>query len=263
MNPRRALLLLASAAALAPAAAQTQTATLTPVADATIFANQGGDAAYDGSADGQGGNLWSGTIVAGVTRRSLLRFDLSAIPPGAVIREVTLSLAQIRARGEDHVHGLHRLTEAWGEGPANGGDAGVGAPAQAGDTTWSHRVWPGTPWATRGGSFAAAPSGSAFAGPAPSTVVFASTPALVADVQAWVQQPGTNHGWILIGNETADVNAKRFGSRNNPEPVARPQLVVRWEPPVPASADVPLPPWAPALGAALLAAGLLWRGRRG
>jgi hypothetical protein len=244
------------------AAAQTQELRLTPVADATIFAEQTGGTAYDAMADGQGGNLWSGTLVAGVVRRSLIRFDLGAIPPGSVIREVTLSLAQIRARG-DHLHGLHRITEAWTEGPANGGDAGIGAAATAGDVTWSHRSWPAMPWAQRGGSVVGTPSSSVFIGPAPSTTVFPSSPALVADVQGWVQQPGSNQGWMLIGVEGPEANAKRFGSRNNGEAVARPLLVVRWDPPVPASADVPLPPWALALGAAMLGGALWARGRRG
>jgi hypothetical protein len=66
---------------------------------------------------------------------------------------------------------------------------------------------------------------------------------------------------MFKGEESDEANAKRFGSRNNAEPLARPQLVVRWEPPVPASADVPLPPWALGLGAALLASALWWRRR--
>ncbi len=256
---------LATAAALllpALVLAQTLESSLAPVADATIFAEQTGGPAYDATADGQGGNLWTSVIVAGAVRRSLLRFDLSSLPPGAQVREVRLTLQQIRARGF-HDHTVHRLTESWSEGPANGGDAGIGAPAQAGDTTWTHRQWPSLVWGQRGGSFVAAPSTTVFVGPAPSAVTFPSTVQMVADVQGWLAQPSSNHGWIVIGEEAGDSNAKRFGSRNNASAVAWPSLVVRYELPPPASADVPLPPWALALGAALLAGGFWLRGRRG
>ena len=57
---------------------------------------------------------------------------------------------------------------------------------------------------------------------------WASTTALVADVQGWVDAPATNAGWFVVGNETGTQTAVRFGSRENPSATARPQLRVRF-----------------------------------
>jgi hypothetical protein len=55
-----------------------------------------------------------------------------------------------------------------------------------------------------------------------------SSAVLAADVQDFLDDDPGNHGWILIGNETA--SAKRFDSRNNP-PGVRPTLEIEFEPP--------------------------------
>lgn len=224
-----------------------------PVADATLFNNTGGGTQYDAVADGSGPNLWTSVIAGGVARRALLRFDLSALPPDAVVTEVVLSLSQVRAR-DGHEVAVHRLLASWGEGLSNGGDAGVGAPAQTGDSTWTHRFWPATAWSQPGGDFVAAASSSQLVPGGAGRYSWPSTPAMVTDVQAWLTQPATNHGWILIGVETVDQSAKRFGSRQAAS-FATPQLTVRYSLPDAAQGDVPLPPWA----LALLAGGVVWR----
>jgi MYXO-CTERM domain-containing protein len=225
----------------------------TAVADATIFAEQGGGGAYDGVADGQGGSLWTSVLAAGVVRRALLRFDLASIPPGSVVLEARVEAFMIRLR-EPQTLTLHRVTAAWGEGPSNGGDAGVGAAAGPGDSTWTHRFWPGQRWASRGGDYLLSASAATPVSGWPAPVVWASTPALLDDVQGWVDTPAGNHGWMMIGTESGSQNATRLASRNNPTPAARPRLQVRWLEPAPGE-DVPLPPWALALmaGAAALA----------
>jgi hypothetical protein len=259
VKPATALL-----AALAPLAVAAQPATelrLQPVADATIFGQLNGSTAFDATADGRGESLWTSVIASGTTRRALLRFDLSALPPGARVQSVRLELFEIRARDE-HVVRVHRVLAPWSEGPSNGGDAGVGAAAQPGDVTWSHRSWPNVPWAARGGDFAATASASQTVGFGPALYVWPSTPQLVADVQGWLANPGTNHGWIVVGDDKGLQNAKRFGSRENESSAGRPTLVVGILPAaVAADGDVPLPPWALALVATSLAAAL-WR-RRG
>jgi len=174
---------------------------------------------------------------------------------------VRLEVFEIRARDE-HVVRMHRVLAAWGEGASNGGDAGIGAPAQAGDATWSHRFWPNALWASRGGDFSAAASAALLIGFGPALYTWASTPQLVADVQAWLGQPASNHGWMLIGDDLGLMNAKRFGSRENSSDAGRPTLVVTAGPPVlPLAADIPLPPWALAMVAASLGFAL-WRRQR-
>lgn len=254
--------LLAALSPLAVAAQQSVEHRIRPVADATIYAQQDGSTALDATADGKGPNLWTSVIASGATRRALLRFDLSTIPPGSQVESVQLELFEIRARDE-HVVSVHRMLASWGEGASNGGDAGVGAPAQAGDSTWSHRFWPKVLWAERGGDFAPSASAALLVGIGPAAFVWQSTPQLVADVQGWLAQPASNHGWILIGDDQGLQNAKRFGSRENSADAGRPTLIVTVgaAPLASADGDIPLPPWALAMMAAALGLAL-WRKQR-
>jgi hypothetical protein len=237
-----------------------QLSTIEAVADATTFAEQSGGVAYDAVADGSGPNLWASVIAAGVVRRALLRFDLSVLPHGASVLEASLEAFMIRLREPQSI-ALHRLTAAWGEGTSNGGDAGVGAAAAVGDCTWSHRLWPSQPWSARGGDYVPSASASVAVAGWPAPVVWPSTPALIADLQGWIEAPASNHGWMMIGRETGAQNASRLGSRNNAEPSARPRLRVSWLD-APAEADIPIPTWALAALGAGAAASLFKRHRR-
>lgn len=250
-----------AALALCGAASASTEVRIGPNADTTIFAEQGGGTGYDAISDGSGPNLWTSVIAAGVTRRALIRFDLTALPAGSRVLSAQLQVFEVRARDE-HAVSLHRVLAPWGEAGSNGGDAGVGAPAQPGDATWSHRFWPTQTWTQRGGDVAATPSSTLFVGLGPGAFVWPSTDQTVADVQAWVNQPAANHGWMLIGNDLGVQNAKRFGSRNNATAQARPMLIVRYdEAPAQNDGDVPLPGWALALLGTGLAAAMLRRRR--
>jgi hypothetical protein len=183
------------------------------------------------------------------------------VTPGSRVVSARLQLFEIRARDE-HVVSLHRVLAAWGEAGSNGGDAGVGAAAQPGDATWSHRFWPTQTWSVRGGDFVASPSSSLSIALGPGAFTWPSTPQTVADVQRWLDQPSSNHGWMLIGDDLGLQNAKRFGSRNNTTATARPVLIVAYDQaPAAADVDIPLPGWALALLGAGLAAALLRRRR--
>lgn len=215
-------------------------------------------------ADGAGDFLWLSVTAEGLVRRLLLKFDVSAIPAGSVVKAATLTLYESMSR-DNHDVSVHRLLAAWGEGASNAGGAGTGAPAMAGDATWLHRFYPATFWATPGGDFDPAVSAVRLVAYPNATYSWSAAlpgaggpaPRLVQDVQAWVDTPSANHGWILVGKETGSQNAKRFQSRNNAVAQARPLLSVVYTPPAaPAGdGDVPLPLWA----VALLAAGLARR----
>jgi hypothetical protein len=57
-----------------------------------------------------------------------------------------------------------------------------------------------------------------------------STPALVADVQAWVDEPAANYGWVLLStDEATPATAKRIASRE--DPANAPELRVDYTPP--------------------------------
>ena len=53
-----------------------------------------------------------------------------------------------------------------------------------------------------------------------------STPVMVADVQAWLDNPTTNFGWLLQGNEIETSTTKRFASKEHATAELRPQLLV-------------------------------------
>ncbi|MCK4748150.1 MAG: T9SS type A sorting domain-containing protein, partial [Bacteroidales bacterium] len=57
-------------------------------------------------------------------------------------------------------------------------------------------------------------------------------PVMVEDVQNWLGNPTTNHGWILIGVEGTNTSSKRFNSRENAESSSNPKLTVYYSEPL-------------------------------
>ncbi len=207
-----------------------ETVTLGASADSCIFAPQFGTE----QSNGVGIHLYAGKNSSGNVRRALLRFDLSAIPPGSTVTEVTVNVTCTRSpNGDNLTFGMHRVLGAWGEGTSDAGDpGGIGAEATAGDATWVNRVYPSTPWTSAGGDFV--PTAST------STVVsltgsysFPSTSTLVSDVQGWIDSPPSNNGLILLGDESVSEGpaARRFSSRENPVDTERPSIMITFTPP--------------------------------
>jgi hypothetical protein len=233
------------------------TLVLVPAADSTLIEEAAG-----GLANGAGERFFVGRVGANAgstRRRALLRFDLSGLPAGAQVTAVSLSLSLERSRqAGDLPITLHRVTQSWAEGPT-ASVVGIGEPAVDGDTTWLHRSRPTSTWTVPGGDFVAAASASRIVGSTGGPVSWSSTPALVADVQGWLAQPASNHGWALLGFEAGGTSAKGFASREALAPADRPQLRIDYLGAAPTDeADIPIPPWAlVALGLGLGAA--LWR----
>jgi hypothetical protein len=194
--------------------------------DATIYEDGEG-----GNANGSGSFLFTGrsdTQNDSAERRALLAFPVAgSIPSGSTITAVSLNLTMSRTKGGAQTVGLHRLVEDWSEGPSDpSGQEGGGTTAADGDATWTHRETPGILWSTPGGSFA--PSASATLQVADEgNYSFASTPDLVADVQAWLDDPSNNSGWALVIASPSTGAAKRFNSRENSS--GRPRLTVTYE----------------------------------
>lgn len=236
-------------------AAETQTFVFTPSADTTIFADvAGSNLSWDDKSDGQGSSLWLSTTAGGVLRRTLVQFDLSAIPAGMQVVSASLSLYESRAR-DDHEVALHRVLAPWGEGASNGGSQGEGDQAEAGDATWRWRDYGVTEWATRGGDFVPTASALTLVGAPNATYTWTSNAGLVSDVQAWLADPSVNHGWILIGPELDIQNAKRFDSRESGVLAQRPMLVVQVSP-------IPEPATTALFAAGLLALTMARRSRQ-
>jgi hypothetical protein len=201
------------------------TVTLTASRDNTIFSRN--DATSNAL-----GILFTSTNGQGNTRRSLLAFDVAAeVPAGSTVTAASLTLTLREAASGSGIldHSLHRLLQDWGEGTSFA-SSGNGAPATPGDATWSARFFPDILWSVPGGDFVAMPSASALVGEDAVPVSWGSTPEMVADVQLWLESPGDNHGWILLGSEDVLYTARKFFNREVEDPAVVPRLTLEFTP---------------------------------
>ena len=226
-----ALLALASSLAVAPALAGV--VTLTPSQDNTMYGENGE------WSNGAGEFLFSGRTAFSSSRRALLAFDVAGnVPAGSTINSATLTLHVSQSPGPSQPSpvperfALHRLTAAWGQGTSDAGSpGGLGSPATVHDSTWTYRLWNTDTWATPGGDFNAAGSANAVVAVTNDGFFTWGSSAMIADVQDWLDNPVTNFGWVLIGNEAADKTARRFDSRENRNAAHRPVLTIDFTPP--------------------------------
>ncbi|NKI34299.1 hypothetical protein HFP89_03885 [Wenzhouxiangella sp. XN79A] len=226
--PLRRTVFLASLL-LAAGSAVADTIQLAPDRDNTLFERPAGDLS-----NGSGTGLFFGRTGANageLLRRTLIRFDLSSIPPGSTVNsvELTLQVDLVPPTATGFDASIHRVDADWGEGASVAlGAGGGGAPAVAPDATWLHREFDTVLWTSPGGDFQAVPSGLAAVGAGTGPITFPSSPGLLADVQAWVDDPSQNFGWVILGEETNPQNARRVGSRENT--ALAPVLTVDFEP---------------------------------
>jgi hypothetical protein len=204
---------------------------LTSTRDNTMYISQTGSLS-----SGAGPTMFSGETNIATLQRALVRFDLSAIPPGSTVTAVQLSLHLSRTIAGDVSISIYRALQDWGEGTSNAGvDGGMGAPATPGDATWLHRFYNTQFWSAPGGAagtdYASAPSATASVGATLQNYTWGSTQGMVADAQAWVGNPASNFGWFIIGDETALGTSKRFDTREATSPTVRPTLTVTFTPP--------------------------------
>jgi hypothetical protein len=189
---------------------------ITPSKDNTLYQ-------YD-PLDGDRSNALGFHFFAGETgmnelRRGVLAFDIAGnVPSGSTITAVSLSVNMSRTpTNTAYVMELHRLLADWGEGTSIApGEEGDGAPATPNDATWRHRFFDTIFWNTQGGDFSATVSASQLVGTVGQYTW--SSAQMVADVQAWLDNPASNFGWLVLGDETAIATAKRFDTRESASP---------------------------------------------
>jgi len=180
--------------------AMADSVTLHPVADARI-STQSPTSNFGVFADMVIGTQGS---TAGTPRnRGLIKFDLTGqIPPSSEIKSValTFTVAMVPLGGVNSIFELRRIRKQWNESEA----------------TWNNRTTSG-PWSSPGG---AAPDDLSTTISATTLVgglgryTLGSTTNLIADVQAWVDTPGTNFGWIVLTqSENVAKTARRVTSR--------------------------------------------------
>jgi len=143
----------------------------------------------------------------------LLRFDLSAIPAGAVITAADLDVVTTTDSLESGMLEAYAVLEAWSEA----------------DATWDDRT-AGTAWSNAGasgpGSRGSTLVGSVF--PNVDTTPY-SFPLDLATVQGWVNAPASNHGMVLISTSPSG-NGVTVSSSNDTLVDARPQLRITYTP---------------------------------
>jgi hypothetical protein len=198
---------------------------VTPSKDNTLYEY---DPAEGDHSNGAGFHFFAGENGMGELRRGVLAFNIAGhIPVGSTILAVTLSMNMSRtALDTARTVELHKLLADWGEGTSHApGEEGDGAPATPNDATWRHRFFDTIFWTNQGGDFSATVSASQSVGPIGQ---YAWTSAqMVADVQSWLDTPGNNFGWLVLGDESTIATAKRFDSRESASP---PMLTIQYIP---------------------------------
>jgi hypothetical protein len=214
---------------LAAGVASADIVTLDAVRDNTLYEDESGD-----KSNGAGDYFFAGRTDQGSDedqRRGVIAFDIAGtIPSGSTINDVTLTLYMSRTRGPSTAVRLHRLLADWGEGDSHaGGEEGGGDSARPGDATWIHTFWENQFWSSAGGDFVSTSSASTTVGGNGSYNWSSGT--MEADVQMWLDDPATDFGWIVIGNESQNKTAKRFNTRTNNNTGRRPVLTIDFTPP--------------------------------
>lgn len=178
--------------------------------------------------NGSGDHMFVGLTLDQLRRRAVVAFrDLESIPDDALITSVRILFHLSLESSPPTSIELHRLTADWGESFSNAlEDESQGANAEVDDATWVHRFSPFPEWRNAGGDFEDEAS-ALFLADAPGFYVVWSTDELVADVQAWIDEPSQNFGWILVGDETTH-SLKRFDTRENGNADFRPLLEISY-----------------------------------
>lgn len=224
INIAPAALFLASCAACCDAQV---VAEFGPVADTTIYESTPALPL----ANGGGTHLFIGNNSLDATRRTMLRFDVSAIPAGSVVQSVQLRMdVNQDANATPLPANVMAVTRSWCEGTtvASGAQGGGGA-AQSGDATWHAACLGSANWSLRGGDFEETVLSSLLmAGIA--TYTWPTSPDFVRVVQTWVDTPASNFGLMVQGDESAMSTAKRMLSRESMDVGKRPALIVVYQP---------------------------------
>jgi hypothetical protein len=215
---------LLAAAPTGGAAAGTVTLSLPSIRDNTLFEDPAG-----ALSNGSGPVAFAGDNSSLNTRRALLYFDVAGhvtVGTSVVNAELRLHVSSVPVL-ESRTVSVHRVLAGWGEG-ASYSSGGSGAPSQAGDATWIHRSFPDSLWTSPGGDFIASAS-AATAVPDTGSYVW-SGPQLLADVQSWINDPSTEFGWVLLGEEGTAQSVRRIDSREASDPALAPVLWIEMTP---------------------------------
>jgi hypothetical protein len=191
------------------------TISIMPSKDNTLYEY---DPAEGDHSNGAGFHFFAGENGMGELRRGVLAFDIAGtISAGSTITAVSLTMNMSMTPAGARTVELHKVLADWGEGTSHAPmGEGDGAPATPNDATWRHRFFDSVFWTTQGGDFSATVSASqSVAGVGQYTW---SSAQMVADVQSWLDNPASNFGWLVLGDESTIATAKRFDTRESASP---------------------------------------------
>ncbi|UVS79156.1 DNRLRE domain-containing protein [Actinokineospora sp. UTMC 2448] len=145
--------------------------------------------------------------------RALVRYDLSAIPPGTEVVDADLSIWGFYTYGSGAVFDGHPLTRPFTESQA----------------TWNQAAT-GVPWTAPGGDAAAAADHVIGIQDRPTWHIWENA----AMAQAWVDNPAANHGFMVKVRDEAGAGQRvLLHSDEAGEPMLRPNLAVTYRMPAP------------------------------
>jgi len=219
-----ALLLMTALGCTVASSATAAIININPNKDNTLYEY---DPAEGDHSNGAGFHFFAGENAMGELRRGVLAFDVAgAIPPASTIVAVSLTMNMSMTPAGALTVELHKLLADWGEGTSHAPmGEGDGAPATPNDATWRHRFFDTIFWTNEGGDFSATVSASQSVG---GIGQYTWTSAqMVADVQSWLDDPASNFGWLVLGDESAAATAKRFDTRESASP---PVLTIQYIP---------------------------------
>lgn len=183
--------------------AESVTLNLDAIEDTTIYSenvdNNGGGHAFSIAGIANNGN----------ERRALVRFDFSGIAPGSIINSATLNLSVLQIGNIGGNFELFRVDTDWSEGNKVGNQ---GALATAGEATWNSAEFGSVDWATPGGSFFS-PLLDDVDITSTGVSSFNSTVNFTAAIQAAVDDPTLNFGFLITSSDSDPGSAIRIGSR--------------------------------------------------
>jgi hypothetical protein len=247
---RSCLLALAAVLAALPVSASAET--FLAVKDNSIYHDLSGGPSSNPNGDLCAGRKGTGSSGKPDYYRGLIGFDLGAIPRGATIESVSLTLKVTDKPGQSNAPVSFWLVPVgvpWGDaGTSPGATGNNAAMATDGDATWDYAFYytsgssqSSVAW-TQAGAIGPSPwdpAGRTSVGTAHAIdeiVHWSSADAvqLRDDVQAWVNQADRSlpFSWMIVGNESMPWSWRSFASSESATP---PQLAITYTVPEPST----------------------------
>ena len=153
-------------------------------------------------------------------------FDIAgSVPAGATIQSVTLTMYAVQNPAGSQSVALHRVLADWGEAGSSG--KGNGGPAQSRRCHLAEYVLQHPVLDQPRRRFLAHGQRVADDRQQGTSYTWNSTAQMVADVQDWLDHPGTNFGWLLRADESQS-SSKEFASREATNVAQRPVLTIEY-----------------------------------